>query len=380
MSLPGANRQPSTTVPNPNAGRAPDYPNTWTVVTGNNTSKCRICEEKLRQTKWSIKCDRCNKLICPHCWSGMRERSGEQLLEGWWHNQDGCWCQFAGGLDNKHRLEIDARNKRIALAFSGGGTKRKAPDLDQSPSVTASAKRAALSPMTQNNASEQQTPVEDDDDSLFVGQEPAASDNLAPPTNSSFGMMGQQHNTATSRRSSDKPQDGDSEESMMVSPRTPVRSQQVPKVTKSGKKAQLSPDAVEHLDGKTTVVVGSGIIGLSVALELAIHAQETGTQHKIVVVEIRGEHAQLASQHCAGVISRYGLPEVYDELYRIGSEAWSDLVSDEYLAKKFRIKPDAVKVAKSSDEMEEDTVSMPAWYGPGKEETLHRGPGDVGRM
>jgi len=71
---------------------------------------------------------------------------------------------------------------------------------------------------------------------------------------------------------------------------------------------------------------------------------------------------------------------VYDELYGISSEAWADLLSDEYLAKKFRVKPHAVTVAKSSDEMEEVSIGVPAWYKPGPEETLHEAAGDIGRM
>lgn len=376
MSFPGAVRQPSTTAPRPNADRPSDYPNTWTVVTGNNTSKCRICEEKLRQTKWSIRCNRCNKLICPHCWSGVRERSGEELLEGWWQNQDGCWCRFPGGLDNKYWPELDARNKRISLAYSGG-TKRKAPvDLDQSP--TASVKKPVQARMIRENVSEQQTADGDDEDRVFVRQAPTETDGPVLSGSLSFGMTGKQRAALATPSLSNE--DGLGGERPTISPRTPTQSQPVTKQKKGPKRQRLGPDAVEHLDGKTTVVVGSGIIGLSIALELAIHAKETETRHKIVVLEVRDELARLASQHCAGVIDSFGLPQVCNELYRISSNAWSDLLSDEALAKKFHFKPNAVVVAKSSDGIEEDTVGVPGWFRPGPEETLHRDSGNNGRM
>ena len=140
---------------------------------------------------------------------------------------------------------------------------------------------------------------------------------------------------------------------------------------------QAEQSKFQHLEGKTTVVVGGGVIGLSIALELAKHAKETETNHKIIIVEVRETDAELASYECAGIISRYSLPDVYDSLYKISSKAWAEMLSDEVLVKKFKARPDAIQVVKRSQEA---TAPVPDWYKLGDDEMLQRLTRTVGRM
>lgn len=61
------------------------------------------------------------------------------------------------------------------------------------------------------------------------------------------------------------------------------------------------------MDGKSTVIVGGGVIGLSIARELAVMAHEKGWNHSITVVELRNSVFAQASGHNAGILTTEGL-------------------------------------------------------------------------
>jgi len=374
---------PPPDAPTPNFNRANDYKNKWSVVTGNNTAKCRICEEKLTGTKWSIKCDNCGKVICPDCWKGTRERHGEPILEGHWQNQDGCWCQHPSGTDSQYMPQIDARNSRIVEASSRG--KRKASgdndDVDASPSEARSAKRTLRGHTTQDDGLARSTFEGEDDDSLFIPTPAETSSSVACPAFSMTGTLRNMRAAGEGDAEEEEHEDEDEEDSTIIvdsSKAQPVtgKDRSQPRRTQPAAE-QAEQSKFQHLEGKTTVVVGGGVIGLSIALELAKHAKETETNHKIIIVEVRETDAELASYECAGIISRYSLPDVYDSLYKISSKAWAEMLSDEVLVKKFKARPDAIQVVKRSQEA---TAPVPDWYKLGDDEMLQRLTRTVGRM
>ena len=95
----------------------------------------------------------------------------------------------------------------------------------------------------------------------------------------------------------------------------------------TSKVRKLLPPAVPcaHLQGGGTVIVGAGVIGLSIALELAKKAKATATWHHITVVDIRGENADdAASSRCGGVLKAESLSLKLENLKTLAQQGWSE--------------------------------------------------------
>lgn len=96
------------------------------------------------------------------------------------------------------------------------------------------------------------------------------------------------------------------------------------------KKVKIStgyPMPIDHLDGTTTVIIGGGIIGLLITLELATKADFTGTDLRIVVLDINEDVCQLVSQQCAGLLSLDGTDERWAPLGLDFLSRWQDIES-----------------------------------------------------
>lgn len=115
------------------------------------------------------------------------------------------------------------------------------------------------------------------------------------------------------------------------------------------------PDAVtpptEHLSTipkadltkRTTMIIGAGAIGLSVARELAlINKADKVEQHQIVVVDIMAKEFTQFSGHNPGVLSLRDLPQGMMSLGQLAKSEWSKLVQKPCFASAARYEANGV--------------------------------------
>nr|OQO19828.1 hypothetical protein B0A51_13518 [Rachicladosporium sp. CCFEE 5018] len=88
-------------------------------------------------------------------------------------------------------------------------------------------------------------------------------------------------------------------------------------------------EAIHPLTGKTTIIVGAGIVGMSIALELALRVKQAGVNHRIIIVEARESYAQLASGSCAGIIHASKMPKRFKSLSKLSQQYWSGLIESD---------------------------------------------------
>lgn len=142
---------------------------------------------------------------------------------------------------------------------------------------------------------------------------------------------------------------------------------------------------IAHLDRKTTVIIGAGIVGLTIAVELATVARDTGTNHEIIVVEKRGGYAEEASHQCAGLIYRKGVPAGYEDLLKLSLRSWTKFLREGHhlLHREIRYKPGAVVHVESDLTARRDNgtaVEPPSWYDAEFQDAFTSHDTDIGKM
>lgn len=340
----GKTGKPLTTAPDPNHGRADNYPNQWKVEFQKQTAKCNICSRPMAGTKWCVACANCGKRMCIACWTGERYNTyDEKIFEGEAQNKEGCWCRFSSTVDPKWWPAFEARTERMQKIIAEERKMQSLPPLDypQSPA----AKRPRL---------------DQDDD-----REQSPSDFMLHPRDAARLAESASKKRAASQAN---PLDED----------RPSRMQRV-QDEQSRKDSGLP--IIDHLEGKTTAIVGAGVIGLAIARELACHAANSGTEHEIVVVEARDSYAELASHDCAGLITRHGVPKKLGPVLEVSLNAWHQILSDPEIGEKVHFQPQrAVHVKGASDSQSYLTIMPPSWFKTGPEDVFSFYESDVGRM
>lgn len=253
-------------------------------------------------------------------------RYGEEFFEGKAQNDEGCWCRFPGGSDPKYVPAFEARTQRVKK-FIDEEKKQQGHDLRDA------VQRPAKKPRLDNEG----------DEETMRGASASSSEATPPPHDPFVRKPLSQHQ----------------------------RNKKIPR-----KDSQFP-----HLEGKTTIIVGAGIIGLTIARELAAAVTAGGTDHKIIVVEARDSYAELASHECAGVITGHGLPEGYGGLLGNSLDTWRQLLSSEHNSQMLRSSPDGVVHAKAGSEDREKHPEMrPSWYVGHDPDTFDEHASDVGKM
>ncbi|OQO03788.1 hypothetical protein B0A48_10428 [Cryoendolithus antarcticus] len=108
----------------------------------------------------------------------------------------------------------------------------------------------------------------------------------------------------------------------------------------SSQPSPVSSDEVQPLDDgteeashplteKTTIIVGAGIVGMSIALELALRVKQAGVVHRIIIVEARESYAQLASGSCAGIIQSSKMPKRFKSVSKLSQQYWNGLIESD---------------------------------------------------
>lgn len=342
MPPPATKGRAPDTAPDPNADRADDYPNKWRIERGKQTAKCMICSHSLAMTKWCVVCENCNKRICSPCWEGTRvNRYDEAYFESKAQNDEGCWCRFSTKFDPRWQPAFDARAARmkvlIAAEAEAEADRARASEMDSSDMYTTDQplpKRPKFEWDDSRDVAPAQSYIVSYERGTPLPQEPPAVDSVQQYT---------------------------PEES-------PTRRQKI-----------------THLDRKTTVIIGAGIIGLTIAVELATLARDTGTNHEIIVVEKRGGYAEEASQQCAGLLHRKGVPAGYEDLLKLSLKSWAKFLKDGHhlLAREIRYKPGAVVHVESKSRASGNNgtaVAPPSWYDAESHDSFMSHDGDIGKM
>lgn len=97
----------------------------------------------------------------------------------------------------------------------------------------------------------------------------------------------------------------------------------------SPERAQGAPVKTPEVDlnERTTVIVGAGAIGLSIARQLATVAKAQKCNHTIIVIDMMEHEFSQFSGHNSGILSSRNTPEELEELGRISKDEWFSLGS-----------------------------------------------------
>jgi hypothetical protein len=326
-------------APDPNANRAADYPNEWKIEHNKQTAKCMVCGNSQAGTKWCVSCTNCSKRMCSPCWKGERYNNyGEAIFEGKAQNDEGCWCRFPNKTDPSYQPAFEARNQRTKAAIAAekavqaqdGGPKYEMP----------AAKRQKLDLLDVEEA-----------------EQPTRG------RRSDYPQVLQSPDDWNARRRSS------AEDSVQQDGTTAL-----PRETRSNLKER-------HVHHKRTIVVGAGVVGLSIARELAARTYNTATNHQILVVEKRAWYGQEASGHCAGLITKHGVPEVYGPLLELSLKCWAEQLANKSFRDNIQYVPNSILHVKSKAEGRSDhTANPPAWYNVQPEDVFKSYGGDMGKM
>jgi hypothetical protein len=323
--MPPPKKRPAEDIaPDPNANRTDDYPNTWRIERGKQTAKCNFCSHRLAGTKWCVLCDKCNKRMCSPCWEGTRfNRYDEAIFEGRVQNEEGCWCRFRTKFDPKWQAESDARAARMEKLI--------AAESDAKAAVVRDSEAAMV-------GSEEETEIE----------EPATKRQKIDPSPSHA--------------------------------LSPVRGYQ-PAPPFTPEASPLRRHRIKHLDGKATIIIGAGVIGLAIARELAAEIDRTETDHAIIIVDKKKSYAGETSHNCAGIIAKHGVPFGYKQLLDLSLESWHSLLNSRNgIRKELGYVPRGVVHVKAKSTEQEESNEPPTWYNPRPQDALKAYNSDIGKM
>lgn len=103
-----------------------------------------------------------------------------------------------------------------------------------------------------------------------------------------------------------------------------------PAIKLPGKSAKTH---IEQLPNPGTIIIGAGIIGLFIALELAEKTSAGDIAHDITVVDINNGPSQLASGHCAGILNAAGMKTGWSPLQDVSDTQWRELLASKSFRK-----------------------------------------------
>ncbi|KAK0930977.1 hypothetical protein LTR29_016524 [Friedmanniomyces endolithicus] len=320
--------------------------NDWTKNEKIKTAKCDICSERIKVHSW--RCDQCFKRICSEC----GEATGTSIPRYKFIAADSlgkkCGCAYpaSGGQPpylNRAlkeqgllgpppmRLEEHARDKKIRNDVIE--RKRKQAEGAGEVGTGSGGKAEAVSGgKAKKRETTGETPTRDTDaNPTIASNEPVRSSRAAVEPQESTDSNGE-------------PKRHEPPLKIRITPKN-VRPDRLTS-TEEHEEA-LAPIRCPHLDKGETVIVGAGITGLCIALELATKARATNTRHTITVVDVRSSQCELAARGCSGILSTMGLDPRLDQLASLALEVWdefaesmemraaTDLVEEVYHVRRF---------------------------------------------
>ncbi|KAK5126889.1 hypothetical protein LTR08_004556 [Meristemomyces frigidus] len=329
------NNDGDDTTPWPN-NKAHNKHNNWLLNIKIKTGKCRLCEGRIKKHSW--KCSYCGQHVCSECGEegGTSGERHKYVARSWLATK--CGCAYPSGQAPTLQRELEERGlvslpeKRVELFIKDkkikADVKRRKEEKAQ-----AEAKEQGMKGPPQPNASAESEMGGDSFNKQpeTGGDKPKKQPAAAPPVVPSASTAGTSGGYAVDNpysyptiTSGNNLKRKDYDEFDEETPR-----QLVPKkIPRPGKRARQSVPRFPcaHLENGETVIIGAGVAGMFIALELSIKAAQSKTPHTITIVEIMENHSQQASGSCAGLLTSHGLPGTFDELFGAAETWWKEAI------------------------------------------------------
>ncbi|KXT12814.1 hypothetical protein AC579_1817 [Pseudocercospora musae] len=257
----------------------------WQKDSKIKTCKCNVCGYRVKNYSWQ--CQHCMKRICSGCteWKGTSSPQHRAIADD--HLQQGCWCGFIG---------------KINPAMEGQIPPPPLPDTSQRPRQGSRKRKRRSAAKEESTASESLS----EQDFQNTSQESLSQVARERPV-----------------RNKKKPNYADQERQAISTPST----------KKIKISLQKQPPTDISVASPSTVIVGAGVIGMFIALELAEKAYTCKITHDITVIDINSAPCKLASGHCTGIISTAILDEQWQPLLGVSLPLWEELLGDQNFRK-----------------------------------------------
>ncbi|KXT07306.1 hypothetical protein AC578_461 [Pseudocercospora eumusae] len=266
----------------------------WQKDSKIKTCKCNVCGNRVKNYSWQ--CQHCMKRICSECaeWEGTSSPRHRAIADD--HLQQGCWCGFIGKINPAMEAHIpppplpDTSQKALQRS-----KKRKRGSAAKAESTT--------------SASPSEQDLQD------ISQDSLSKVELA--------------RERPVRNRKKKTYYADLELETVSTPPT----------KKIKIYLQKPPPTDNSMASPSTVIVGAGVIGMFIALELAERAYTSKTTHNITVIDINSGACKLASGHCTGLISTAVPDEQWQPLLGVSLPLWDELLGDQNFRKSSGFSP-----------------------------------------
>ncbi|KAK1075238.1 hypothetical protein LTR74_000644 [Friedmanniomyces endolithicus] len=364
----GSSKEPddNATPPDWPVQKAQNGHNDWTKNSKIKTAKCDICSERIKIYSWQ--CDQCLKRICSEC----AEITGTSLPRYKFIAADSlgqrCGCAYpasggqppylnralkAEGLlgPPPKRPEEHARDKKIRNDV----VQRKRKQAEEAGEAGAGSAGKTKKMKSTGEAGKRELTGK----KVLGGVQEDDAD--ASPTIAST-------KPARLSRSAVEVQESTDSDGEVKRPKLTLRLRRSPKITQPHEQERKeehveapapAPVRCPYLDKGETVIVGAGITGLCIALELATKAKATDTRHAITVVDVRSSHCELAARGCAGILTTKGLDPRLDQLASLALEAWNEFAESTEMREATGLVEEVYSVRRFNGEGKEH---RPSWF------------------
>ena len=292
------------------------------------TCKCKVCGQRVMQ--YSQQCQACKIRLCSECLEpeGSSVQGHKDIAADYFEN--GCWCGFRAGFNPAFAGKIPAVAKQPTIKKEKK-VPESAPDAQKTPAskrkrdqddieAAESAKKAKIIPEAPQDLPALELPSVTTTPFANAGEKAATKRKRAPSdedagrpakrvSSGSDNTSGAGDTTADSSPSSDKSKSSDDS-------------------TKRRGRSAGQPASQKTAKSEDIVIIGAGIVGLFIALELAEKSRAAEKDRKITVVEVNAGICRLASGNCAGVVGQRRLKDNALPLADLAYGRWAKLIKD----------------------------------------------------